>query len=224
MESVLPCLLESCCTSVGEVLQAQRNGASRIELCERLDVGGVTPSRELIEQVLQIATVPINVLIRCRGGDFHYNTDEITEMIGSIQSCRTMGMNGVVIGALDAAGDVDLPSMRRMMTATGSMSVTFHRAFDVCHDPLSALDDIIALGCSRLLTSGHEADAYRGRFMIAQLVRRAAKSDLVVMAGCGVRPSNIDDIVKVSGVRECHASAAYFEKTSAKRSAVILAR
>jgi len=215
--------LESCCTSVAEVLEAQSRGASRIELCEDLSVGGVTPSRELLEAVLAVATIPVNVLVRPRGGDFHFNEDEVQAMLESISICRELHAAGVVIGALDADGDVDMETMRRLIScardAENPLSVTFHRAFDVCREPLSAFDDILRLGCDRLLTSGHEADAFQGRFLIAELVRRSADKELIVMAGCGVRPSNIEEIRRTSAAREYHASASFWRTSSGTTSA-----
>lgn len=204
--------LESCCTSISEILNAQQQGASRIELCENLECGGVTPHKGLVEEAIAISRIPVNVLVRCRGGNFHYSDIEIETMVQSIKTCREAGASGVVIGALDEKGDIDKPAMRKMIAAAGPMSITFHRAFDECREPLQAFDDIVKLGCKRLLTSGHEADAYTGRFMISELVRRSASSSIVVMAGCGVRKSNIDEIIRVTGVKECHASAAFFRE------------
>ena len=211
--------LESCCTSVEEVLEAQARGAGRIELCERLDVGGVTPSDELLAEVLAVTELPVNVLVRPRGGDFIFSEDEVSQMLESITACRERNVNGVVIGALDSDGGVDIPTMKRLLEAAKGpseedfppLSVTFHRAFDVCSGPLRALDEIISLGCDRLLTSGHEADAFRGRFLIAELVRRA-EGRITVMAGCGVRPGNIDEIRSTTGAPEYHASSSFFRQ------------
>lgn len=201
--------LESCCTSVREVLSACERGAGRIELCENLAVGGVTPSRELIQEVLRVSAVPVNVLVRPRGGDFHFSEAELDLMCEQIEECKELGVNGVVIGALTLDGDVDVNSMRRMIAVARPLSVTFHRAFDECRDPLSAFDTVCALGCDRLLTSGHETDAFTGRFLIGEMVRRAG--GLIVMPGCGVRASNIDEIRRVTGAGEFHASASFWE-------------
>ena len=199
--------LESCCTSVDKVLLAQQSGARRIELCENLPVGGITPSEELLKSVLKIANIPVNVLIRPRGGDFVYSDEEVSAMLGSIALCGAMGANGVVIGALLPDGPVDRKTVGRLVSAARSwgLSVTFHRAFDVCADPLGAFEDIIALGCDRLLTSGHEDTAYEGRHFIGELVRRS-KGRIVVMAGCGVRPGNIEEIAAASAAPEYHSS------------------
>ena len=168
--------LEACCPSLDAVEAAGRIGARRIELCERLDIGGVTPSDALIRSALAATGLPINVLVRPRGGDFVYSAQEADAMLESIRLCGRLGVNGVVIGALRADGSVDVELMQALVSearATG-LSVTFHRAFDECADPMEALEDIISLGCDRLLTSGHAPDAFTGREMIGTLVRAAA--------------------------------------------------
>ena len=199
-------LREACCPSLEAVLAAGRTGACRIELCERLEIGGVTPSESLLRAALAATDLPVNVLVRPRGGDFVYDEAEVEAMLESIRLCRALGANGVVIGALTPSGAVDLPVMRRLVAAAkGDLSVTFHRAFDETVDPSAALEDIIALGCDRLLTSGHAPDAFAGRALIGALVRQAA-GRIVVMAGCGVRPGNIGLIARETGVPEFHSS------------------
>lgn len=202
--------LESCCTDVEQIRRAQEAGARRIELCEKLAVGGVTPSAELLKAAISVAKVPVNILVRPRGGDFVFSAAEADTMLRDIELCREAGAAAVVIGALDSRGDVDMPLMRRLCDAASGMSVTFHRAFDVCADPLAAFEDVLALGCDRLLTSGHESDAFKGRFFIAELVERAA-GRIIVMPGCGVRRSNIARIAADTGAVEFHASSAFFD-------------
>lgn len=199
--------VEACCTSATEAYEAERQGARRIELCERLDVGGVTPTQANIEEVLQKChRAKVNVLIRCREGNFVYSKQEIEQMTGDIRLCRSLGVNGVVVGALTPEGQVDKDAMRRFIAAARPLSVTFHRAFDECADPRQALDDIMALGCDRLLTSGHEADAYQGKYTIARLVGQAA-GRIVVMPGCGIRAHNIMEIAATTQAQEFHSSA-----------------
>lgn len=198
--------LECCVTSLEEALEAQAGGAQRVELCEQLSVGGVTPSIELIRSVRERLTIPVNVLVRPRGGNFVFSEEEVEAMLKSIEECREAGINAVVIGALDERGNVDMPVMRRLIEAARPLKVTFHRAFDVCANPLKAFEDVISLGCERLLTSGHEATAYDGRRLIGTLVRNAA-GRIIVMAGCGVKPYNIVEIERVSEAPEYHSSA-----------------
>ena len=215
--------LEACCTSAAGAVTAQRAGAARIELCSCLEVGGVTPSEGLIrETLLALAedaspgpAIPVNVLVRPRGGDFVFSEDEIRQTIDGIEMCKRLivrdssgkehRVNGVVVGVLRPDGNVDMTAMRRLVDAARPLQVTFHRAFDECADVDSALEDVISLGCERLLTSGHEADAFAGRFTLARLVRLAA-GRTIILAGCGVRSHNIDAIAAASGASEFHSS------------------
>lgn len=201
-----PRFLECCCTSAKEAVEAQKGGASRIELCERLDIGGITPSLDMVLEVLERCKIPVNVLIRPRGGDFVFSSTETEEMLNSINDFKGLGINGIVAGALNADGSIDLDTMRRLIAAARPLPVTFHRAFDRCADPLSAFEQIKALGCERLLTSGHEDDALTGSPLIAELVRRS-EGKIIVMAGCGVRPSNIAEIEAVTHAPEYHSSS-----------------
>lgn len=198
--------IECCCTTLDEVMEAVAGGASRIELCENLGVGGVTPSESLLRDVIENCPLPVNVLVRPRGGDFVYTEEEEKIMLQDIQMCKQMNVNAVVIGALRSDGDVDVDMTRRLVEAAHPLPVTFHRAFDCCRDPYTALEDIIMLGCDRLLTSGQEESAYTGRHLISELVSLAA-GRLVVMPGGGVRPSNIDEIEKNTHAPEYHGSA-----------------
>ena len=202
----MPRFLECCCTSLQEALEAQKGGASRIELCERLEIGGVTPSIALVRDVLSAVAIPVNILVRPRGGDFVFSEGEVAAMLQSIDELKSLGVNAIVIGALTGDGAVDCAAMRRLIAASRPLEVTFHRAFDVCADPLAAFDDIISLGCERLLTSGHESDALTGAPLIAELVSRSC-GRIKVMAGCGVRPSNIAEIERITSAPEYHSSS-----------------
>jgi len=198
--------LECCCTTIDEALEAQKGGASRVELCEELEIGGITPRRELVKQVVAACTIPVNVLIRVRGGDFVFSDDEIKEMVESIRDYKELGINAVVIGALRDDSHVDIEAMERMIAAARPLPVTFHRAFDRCADPMVDFETIISLGCERLLTSGHEDDALTGSPLIAQLVKQS-DGRITVMAGCGVRPSNIVQIEEITNAQEYHSSS-----------------
>ena len=209
----MPRFLEACCTSPEAAVAAERGGASRIELCRDLPCGGLTPAEADIREAVERCRIPVNVLVRPRPGDFTYSAAEIAEMVRSIGACKEAGANGVVIGALDRQGRVDGAAMRTLIAAARPLSVTFHRAFDICADPAEALEELIALGCDRLLTSGHEADAYAGRFRLAEIVRQAA-GRIVILAGCGIREWNIDAIAAVSGAPEYHSSSMTLFKSS----------
>ena len=201
---------ECCCTTVREVVEAICGGASRIELCEALEIGGVTPSESLIREALEAnpagRQIPINVLVRPRGGNFVYSKDEADLMVDRIGLCKQFGVNGIVVGALDGQGNVDMPLMRRLMAKAAPLEVTFHRAFDECRAPEEALEDIIALGCRRLLSSGHEKSADEGRELLSKLVRQAG-GRIIVMPGAGITPDNIARIVQSTQATEYHGSA-----------------
>jgi copper homeostasis protein len=197
---------EVCCPTIDAVSKAVAAGADRIELCERLEVGGVTPSESLIKDALSIAgSVPVNVLVRPREGNFVYSEEEAGDMLESIRRCKALGVNGVVIGALRPDGSVDMALMRRLVAAARPLSITFHRAFDECRDPFEALEDIISLGIERLLTSGHRTDAWEGRFILRELVQRAA-GRIVIMPGCGITPANLHELAAITGATEFHGS------------------
>ena len=202
----MPYFVESCCPSLEAVRRAVQAGAGRIELCEDLSCGGVTPSEELIRASLAVAgQIPVNVLVRPRAGDFVYSRDEVRQMLDSIAICKQLGVNGVVVGALTQEGKVDAETMRLLLTRARPLAVTFHRAFDVCQDPASALEELIGLGIERLLTSGHCANAFEGRFALKRLVEQAS-GRIVIMPGCGITPSNLAEIASVTGASEFHGS------------------
>lgn len=202
----MPYFVESCCPSLEAVRRAVQAGTGRIELCEDLSCGGVTPSEELIRASLAVAgQIPVNVLVRPRAGDFVYSRDEVRQMLDSIAICKQLGVNGVVVGALTQEGKVDAETMRLLLTRARPLAVTFHRAFDVCQDPASALEELIGLGIERLLTSGHCANAFEGRFALKRLVEQAA-GRIVIMPGCGITPSNLAEIASVTGASEFHGS------------------
>lgn len=198
--------LECCCTDAAEAVEAMTGGAGRVELCEDLPCGGVTPGRGNIEETLRRVNIPVNVLIRARVGDFVYDETEIEAMIGSVRMCRELGVNGVVIGALRADGNVDTEAVGRLMAEAGGLHVTFHRAFDECADPFKALEDIIALGCDRLLTAGHASNVNDGEPTLKELNEKAA-GRITILAGSGVRPGNIARLEALTGCKEFHSSS-----------------
>ena len=198
--------LEIASNSVASALAAQQGGADRIELFDNLAEGGTTPSHGSIAVARERLQIPLFVLIRPRPGDFRYDALETEIMLRDIAQCRQLGCDGVVIGALDAAGDIDAPLCRDLVAAAGPLGVTFHRAFDAARDLPAALEQVIALGCQRVLSSGGQASAQAGSDMLARLVTQAGDR-LAVMAGAGIRPENITDIATTTGCRELHASA-----------------
>ncbi len=198
--------LECCCTDAAEAVEAMTGGAGRVELCEDLPCGGVTPGRGNIEETLRRVNIPVNVLIRARGGDFVYDEDEIEAMIGSVRMCRELGVNGVVVGALRADGNVDTEAVGRLMAEAQGLRVTFHRAFDECAEPFRALEDIISLGCDRLLTAGHAGNVNDGERTLRELNIKAG-GRIIILAGSGVRPENIARLEVSTGCKEFHSSS-----------------
>ncbi len=220
--------IETCCTTLEQARSAQSRGAGRIELCVDLSVGGVTPPRDLIRDVVASLTIPVNVLIRpdrhsrldrepqtpdpvgdggFSAADFVYDEVDLQQMIEDIGYCKSVGVAGIVVGALTPEGAIDRAAMRRLNAAAAPLPVTFHRAYDVCTaDPFIALDQIIALGCTRLLTSGQALNAWDGRGLITLLVRRAGRR-LIVMPGCGVKPDNLAALAAVTHATEFHGTA-----------------
>lgn len=198
--------LEICTGSIESVLAAKAGGAQRVELCSALAEGGVTPSVGLMREARRVGDIKINVLIRPRGGDFLYTDEEVRIMEEDIRMARDIGADGVVIGALTREGDVDMTVCRRLMEAAGEMSVTFHRAFDMVRDMDKALEDVIALGCDRILTSGLMPTAEQGVQNLRALVEKA-KGRISIMPGSGVSPENAAMIIQTTGAQEIHASA-----------------
>ncbi|HAY18210.1 MAG TPA: copper homeostasis protein CutC [Rikenellaceae bacterium] len=198
--------LECCCTDAAEAVEAMKGGAGRIELCEDLPCGGVSPSRSSIEAALTAVNIPVNVLVRARGGNFVYNEEEIEMMVKSVRMCRELGVNGVVVGALRNDESIDTEAVRRMVAEAEGLHVTFHRAFDECADPFAALEDIIDLGCDRLLTAGHASNVNVGEPMLKELNGRAA-GRIIILAGSGVRPGNIARLEASTGCKEFHSSS-----------------
>jgi len=252
--SHLPFFLECCCQSADDARRAEVSGASRIELCEELPVDGLTPSDANILATLEAVTIPVNVLVRCRAGNFVYTDEEIALMAGSIEHIRQLTtvsadgvvrrVNAVVIGALTADGDVDRKAMATLLAAAWGegvaasaastrlsaphqedlpspserLAVTFHRAFDVCRDPLQAYADIAALGIDRILTSGHAPASSEGAELLARLVTMSRQhSGPVILVGGGVRPHNIGALRAATAADEFHSSCLAWKTDSPGR-------
>ena len=197
---------EICANSVASCIAAQEGGADRVELCAGIPEGGTTPSYGMICKARESISIGLNVIIRPRGGDFLYTRDELEEMLHDIRIAKELGADGLVFGCLRPDGSVDMEAMKPLMEAAGDTPVTFHRAVDHTSDPFKALEDIISLGCARILTSGCRPTALEGAGLLAQLVEKA-EDRIIIMPGCGVNESNIAETARLSGAREFHFSA-----------------
>jgi copper homeostasis protein len=198
-------ILEICIDSVASAIAAEQGGAARVELCQNLFEGGTTPSLGTVFHTLERVGIKVNVIIRPRGGDFLYSDDEFTVMQRDIVALKEMGINGVVIGLLNADGTIDTGRSRQLIELARPLEVTYHRAFDVTADPFRSLDDIIGLGTERLLTSGQEPSVLEGVELIAELVRRAG-DDIIIMPGAGITEKNLPRIRRETGAKEFHVT------------------
>lgn len=197
--------LEICANSVESCVEAQRGGAYRVELCAGIPEGGTTPSYGDIVMARKLLNIKLNVIIRPRGGDFLYSDLEHKIMLEDIEIAGRLGVDGVVIGCLTADGDIDMERNRELIEASGDMSVTFHRAFDMSRNPFESLEKIIDLGCDRILTSGQQPKAYDGIELLKELVEKAGDR-IIIMPGSGVNASNIAEIANKTGAVELHLS------------------
>ncbi len=196
--------VEICCNSIASAVAAKDGCATRIELCRDLECGGLTPSDEDIDFCVRKLGLRTHVLIRPRPGNFCYTEAEQMEMIASIKRCKELGVSAVVIGFLDSDGKVDVEITRRMVQLASPMEVTFHRAFDEAQqDPIEALWQVASARCHRLLTSGQRYSAFEGREVLRNLVNITG---VEILAGGGVTPMNVRQLVRESGVREVHGS------------------
>ena len=199
-------ILEIAANSVASALAAQEGGAGRVELCTALELGGLTPSHAQIALARERLRIPLYVLIRPRAGDFLYGELECETMLRDVETCASLGCDGVVLGLLDAEGRVDTARCRPLIAAAGKLGITFHRAFDLSRDPAQALEDIVTLGCERILTSGMQGSAADGSALIRELVEQAGDR-IVVMPGAGITAQNIAALATATGAHEFHASA-----------------
>ncbi len=200
-------IIEICANSAQSCVEAEAGGASRVELCAAIPEGGTTPSYGEIKTAQSLTkAIEINVIIRPRGGDFLYTEAEIQSMLHDIELCKQLKVNGVVFGCLTKEGDIDVELLKRLVQAARPLSITFHRAFDVCREPFVALEQIIEAGCDRILTSGQQPTADKGIPLIAELIKKAA-GRIIIMPGSGVRENNIEMIQRETGATEFHTSA-----------------
>ncbi len=198
--------LEIACESLPSAIAAEEAGADRIELCQALTLGGLSPSAGLIKLVKKHLKIPVFVLIRPRKGDFLYTKEEFEVMLEDIYAAKTLNADGIVSGCLNEEGMVDISKTQRLIQAASPLPFTFHRAFDMCKDPFVNIDSLCEIGVKRILSSGQRADALSGAANIKAFIKASGKR-INFMAGGGLRSHNVFEILKKTNVKEIHASA-----------------
>ncbi|HEY4967718.1 MAG TPA: copper homeostasis protein CutC [Puia sp.] len=206
-------ILEICCYNLYSAVLAAASGADRIELCADPAAGGTTPGIGLIKTVRKKTDIELWPIIRIRGGDFLFDEEEIDVMLHEVEACKSAGCEGVVIGLLLPDGRVDKIQSARLVEKAYPMGVCFHRAFDWTRNPFEALEDIIEIGCERILTSGQQPTAMLGAPLIRDLVLQS-EGRIQIMPGSGIRAANISDLKKETGATSFHSSARILKKSS----------
>jgi len=198
-------VFELCAETIDACIAARDGGADRIELCSGLSEGGITPSHGLAHAAVERSGLPVHTLIRPRGGDFLYSASDVSVMAEDIVHMKQLGAAGVVFGLLTPGGNVDLDRTRSLVDLARPMKVTFHRAFDATPSLCDALEDIISIGCDRVLTSGGERDVIAGASRLAELVQQSA-GRIQVAAGGGLRLQNAASLARLTGATHFHGS------------------
>lgn len=197
--------IEVCISSVASAIAAEAGGAHRVELCAALSEGGTTPSFGMVKKTLEQVTIQVFPIIRPRGGDFICTEVELEAMIEDINAFCELGAHGFSFGVLDVNGRLDRAANARLIEACQGRPATLHRAFDRTCNLEEELEVAIELGFSRILTSGGEVSAPKGADMLARLVRQA-DGRISIMAGAGIRPDNVRELVMQTGVKEVHGT------------------
>jgi copper homeostasis protein len=198
-------IIEIATTDFTTTKSAVEGGADRIELCAALTEGGTTASYGTIKKCRETFDVQLFPIIRTRGGDFFYTDEEFDIMLNDAKLCKELGCDGIVIGLLDISGDIDLKRTSKLIEAVYPLEVTFHRAFDRCRDPFKAMEQLVEVGCQRILTSGQKPAAPDGIDLICQLVNTSDER-IIIMPGSGVRKENIRALATKTGAEEFHSS------------------
>lgn len=209
--------LEICVDSVESAINAERGKATRLELCSNLIIGGTTPTKSLFEEVKKNVDIPINVLIRPRFGDFLYSDYEVNIIKNEIEMFKKLGADGIVVGILTKNGEIDLDNMKKFIEGAQDIPITFHRAFDVCREPLKAFYQLQKLGVQNILTSGQSQDCLRGKKLLKELVKistKNSKNKTEILVGAGLNIKNIDEIVNFTGATNFHFSGKRIKQSS----------
>jgi copper homeostasis protein len=202
-EKVAGIKIEICLESVQSILEAVKGGADRVEFCSDLFEGGLTPTLGSFKTARKYTGIPINVMIRPRGGDFCYSDLEFETMLEDVALFKEAGANAIVFGILTSDGEIDMLRSRQLIEAARPLDVTFHRAFDMARDAFRSLENLIELGVERVLTSGMEPTVPEGADMLAQMVE-FAKDRIIIMPGCGITERNFAKMHKIIQAKEYH--------------------
>lgn len=194
---------EACVENLTEALTAQKKGASRIELCDHLEVGGTTPAHKTIAESIQLLNIPVFVIIRPRGGDFNYSEEEFETMKSDILFCKQAGIPGVVLGILTPDQQIDVQRTSELIQLARPMQVTFHKAFDEVSNCRQALEDVITSGANRLLTSGTKETAAEGMEILNKLIEQARERITILAAG-RVTSENLAELASQIPTNEFH--------------------
>ena len=199
-------LLEICCGGIDDAIEAEKGGAERVELCSALFLGGLTPSIGTIREAKRRLKIPIMVMVRPRGGGFAYSQAEMATMERDAEAALENGADGVVFGILQSDGRVDIARSSRIRQLIGTRQAVFHRAFDVTPDPFEALEQLVDLGITRVLTSGQKESVPQGVELIEKLIERAGDR-IEILPGGGIQAWNVKDAVERTGCRQIHLTA-----------------
>ena len=194
---------EACVESFEKALEAQNNGADRIELCENLSVGGTTPSYGTVKICLEKLNIPIFPMIRARGGNFVYSKDEIEIMKEDIKVFKDLGLKGLVLGCLTSDNKIDLELTKTLVNLAYPMEITFHKAIDEISNPLDYIEDLVNIGIKRILTSGGKATALEGKDLINEMIKKSNGRLKIVVAG-KVTKENLNELSNLISADEFH--------------------
>ncbi len=206
-------LLEIACFTPESAISAYKGGADRVELCSGYSEGGLSPSAAVINALREMIPIDINVMVRPRIGDFVYSDLDKEIILSDIEYCKSQGVNGIVTGALTNDGTIDEEFLKTVIERAKPMSVTFHRAFDLCSDLQDALKTLAKLEVDRVLTSGGKQNAIEGSSVIAQLVDMA-QQNIIILPGGGLNSDNIESFIKKTKVNEVHFSAKHLKMSN----------
>jgi copper homeostasis protein len=199
-------LLEICCGSIDDAIEAEKGGADRVELCSALFLGGLTPSLGTIQEAKRRLKIPVVVMVRPRAGGFAYSEAEMASIERDVEAAVEAGADGIVFGILQADGRIDLARCRRIRQLIGERQAVFHRAFDVTPDPYEALEQLVDLRITRVLTSGQKDSVPEGVELIRKLIERAG-ARIEILPGGGIQSWNVKEMIEKTGCRQVHLTA-----------------